>query len=396
MVAEPNVMGVEAPTKERWHLSGFAIAGFKSIEKVEFGLRGINVLIGANGSGKSNLIGAFHMLARMMDSVGRLREYVGISGGASRLLHFGPKVTQRIQIELDFRPSDAPPRVLRYRAVLVIASDETLVFEREASRLDQHGYEHSFQWDALGEELGTGHTESRLTHAPAETAKAILAIIRGIRIFQFHDSSSTSNLRVNSNVHDARFVRGSGGQLPTVLKRIKEQDPPRFEMICGFIRLIYPAFLDFEFLPVGESALRLGWRERLSDYVFDVSQASDGTVRFFALATILLSNPSELPPIIILDEPELGLHPAALSVLADMIRIAAQQSQVIVATQSTYLVDQFDLTDIVVVERRGGKSTFDRFSPERYKPWLEEFEGEPGEALSSLWERGVIGGMPSI
>jgi len=347
VIAEPDAKSTETLSTERWRLSCLSVSGFKSLEKIKFGFRTINALIGANGAGKSNLIDALRMLVHMMDASGQLRGFVGINGGASRLLHFGAKVTQRIEFELDLR-SATSARVLRYRAKLALAKDETLIFESEECRLDEQDHPESVRWDQLrGDSLGSGHSESRLNRTATEKSQAILKIIRGIRIFQFRDTSYTSALRLNSDFHDTRFVREFGGQLPTVLKRIKQQDGRRYDLICGFIRMIYPTFHAFEFLPVGETAIRLGWRERMSDYVFDVSQASDGTLRFFALATILLSDPVELPSILVIDEPELGLHPSALAVLADMIRIAAAHCQIILATQSPLLIDQFELGDIV-------------------------------------------------
>jgi predicted ATPase len=146
---------------------------------------------------------------------------------------------------------------------------------------------------------------------------------------------------------------------------------------------------------MGDASVRLGWRERMNEYVFDIDQASDGTVRFFALVTILLADPEELPSILIIDEPELGLHPAAIEVLASLIRAASEHCQLVIATQSPQLIDQFDPEDIITVERRHGQSRFERLNRERLKPWLEEFGDAPGEPISDLWIRNAIGGGPS-
>ena len=154
-----------------------------------------------------------------------------------------------------------------------------------------------------------------------------------------------------------------------------------------------PQFRDFDLEPIpgNENYVRLNWRDNLgSDYLFDPGQLSDGSLRFMALATLLLQPTALLPKFIVLDEPELGLHPAAIAELAAIVRLAAQKTQVLLATQSTRLIDEFSLDDLVVVERneQNNSSEFKKLAPERLDDWLERY------SLSELWEKNVLGGQP--
>jgi len=126
-----------------------------------------------------------------------------------------------------------------------------------------------------------------------------------------------------------------------------------YQRIVRYIKMAMPQFQDFvlEPSPRNENYILLNWLENGSEYLFGPHQISDGSLRFMALATLLLQPPKTLPNVIILDEPELGLHPSAISVLTGMIKAASQNSQIILATQSTHFVDEFEANSIVIVER---------------------------------------------
>lgn len=134
--------------------------------------------------------------------------------------------------------------------------------------------------------------------------------------------------------------------------------------------------------------IALRWREAGHDEDFNCHQLSDGSLRFIALATLLLQPESNLPAIVIIDEPELGLHPYAITLLASMIHHASQYRQVIVATQSPALLDHFQPDDVIVVERPGRETEFKRLEPAALAEWLEEY------TLSELWDKNVFGGRP--
>ncbi|HSV65797.1 MAG TPA: AAA family ATPase [Mycobacteriales bacterium] len=149
---------------------------------------------------------------------------------------------------------------------------------------------------------------------------------------------------------------------------------------------VAPFFRDFGLQPAPAETILLRWRPVDSDVVFSANQLSEGTLRFICLATLLLS--PEPPRLVVLDEPELGLHPYAIVQLAGVLRSASVRGQFIVATQSVTLMNQFELPDLIVVERRDGAFVFDRPPPDSLREWLDEY------SLGELWEKNLIGDRP--
>lgn len=127
-----------------------------------------------------------------------------------------------------------------------------------------------------------------------------------------------------------------------------------------------------------------------NDYVLLPEQFSDGTIRYIALATLLLQPKETMPNVIIIDEPELGLHPFAIIQLAEMIKEASINTQVIIATQSPGLVDEFEANQITIIERdEDSESTLARkLDEEELSEWLTNY------SLSELWNKNVLGGRP--
>jgi predicted ATPase len=190
---------------------------------------------------------------------------------------------------------------------------------------------------------------------------------------------------INGNL----FLRRDAANLAALLFRLQRTHAGNYEAIRDTVRMVAPFFDDFILrpLPENENKIQLEWREKGSDYPFLAHHLSDGTLRFMCLATLLLQ--PWLPSIIIIDEPELGLHPYAINVLASLIRSAATRSQVIVCTQSVTLVNQFSPEDLLIVERKEGATTIEPVDAQRLATWLEEY------SLGELWEKNVIGGRPS-
>ena len=155
------------------------------------------------------------------------------------------------------------------------------------------------------------------------------------------------------------------------------------------VRLVAPFFDDFSLRPLPENKdlIKLEWMERNSDYPFLASHLSDGTLRFICLATVLLQ--PDPPDLILIDEPELGLHPYALNILADLIKSASTKSQIVISTQSVSLVNQFEVEDILVVDRYNGETTIRRLVEEELVDWLNDY------SLGELWEMNIFGGKPS-
>jgi predicted ATPase len=357
------------------------LKGFKSIRTLEdFELRPLNVLIGANGSGKSNFVSFFRLLRELVE--GRLEFAVNKGGGADAQLFLGPKETKKIVSEIRIG-SDG------YMFELEPTVDNRLVFAEERI----------LSWDpedisAIRTSLGSGHSESKLKEQQAKkkwraTARNLYEAISSWTAYHFHDTSETAAIRRTGSVRDHERLRPDGANLAAFLFRLKEEHIPAYEMIRDTIRLTAPFFEDFRFRPNksnGDEFVALEWTQEDSAYPFHPSQLSDGTLRFSALTTALLQ--PEPPTTILLDEPELGLHPYALGTLAALIKSASVRCQIVVATQSPTLLDEFEPQDVVLVDRQGHESIFSRPDPEKSQAWLEEYR------LGEVWWKNVIGGGP--
>ena len=366
----------------RDRLEAITLRGFKTIQGLEnFRPRSLTILIGPNGVGKSNFISFFRMMSWALANQDNLALYVGQQGGASKLLHDGPNRTREIEAELTVR-SDVGENQYAFR--LFFAAGDTLIFADERYRFSRTG-----GGVAPWQETGAGHSGPQLpAKAGADmTARVILDILRRIVVYQFHDTSDTARIRSRWVVNDNRYLKEDAGNIAPFLLRLRERENWHYRRIVDNIRLILPFFSDFELIDEYGHIL-LAWRELGSDQVFDASQASDGMLRVIALVALLLQPGESLPDVLVLDEPELGLHPYAITVVAGLIGAVANSVQVIVATQSTALVDCFEPEDIVVVEREDRKSVFRHLDSEKLGEWLEDY------SLSELWEKNVLGGQP--
>lgn len=359
-------------------LTSFSLRGFKTIRQLDdFQPRRMNVLIGANGAGKSNLISFFRMLSWL--AAGDLSSHVGVQGGASALLHGGPERTREIEASLTLKTEAGDND---YALRLFHAAGDTFVFADERCR---------FRYTGLAErtwfEMGAGHREARLREQEQSTPRTIAALLRKLIVHQFHNTSASARARSKWDVDDGRWLKEDAGNLAAFLLRLRETEPPYYGRIVETLRLMLPFFLDFVLEPEHGRVL-LRWREKGNDALLSASQAADGMLRVMALVALLLQPERDLPAVLVLDEPELGLHPYAITIVAGLLGAAALQSQVFVATQSVALVDHFEPQDIVVVERRDAESSFRRLDPDSLRGWLEDY------SLSELWEKNVLGGRP--
>nr|WP_234300904.1 AAA family ATPase [Sphaerospermopsis aphanizomenoides] len=343
-------------------------------------LRPLNILIGANGAGKSNLISFFKMLNEMMGD--RLQQYIAISGYAQSLLHFGPKVTPQIEAELEFIIDNAKDT---YNLRLFHAAGDTLIFAEEKLSYWQNSYS-----SPRIDNLGAGHQETKINEAAdrnIETAKTLKFLLNRCRVYHFHDTSSTAAVRQSCYVGDDRWLMPDAGNLAALLLRFREDHNIAYQRIIKTIRLIAPFFDDFVLEPRSNRVI-LNWREKGSDQVFGPHQFSDGTLRAICLTTLLLQPENELPKLIVVDEPELGLHPYALNVVAAMFGKASYYTQILISTQSTSFLDNFNPEDVITVDRVDKESQFERLHPEELEAWLEEY------SLGEIWEKNIIGGGP--
>ncbi len=364
-------------------LTKITLKGFKTFHDLDaFEPRALNVLIGANGAGKSNFISFFRLLTWMVASTGNLQRQIGIEGGAHRLLHDGPGVTQAIEATLTFLTERG---LNDYNIQLGYAAGDTLIFGRERLRFSSTARKKPAPWKSLG----AGHREATLIDQAATdtTARLMRGLVQRCVVYQFHNTSPTSRMRAKWAVRDNQYLKEDGANLAAVLLRVREKEVESYRQIVATLRLLVPFFDDFDLNSEHDNVM-LTWREVGSDIVFDASQASDGMLRAFALVTLLGQPVNALPNMVILDEPELGLHPYAISIVGGMIKRVAAHAQVIVATQSATLVDQFAPEDVVVVEREGRRSSLRRLDAEQLAVWLEEY------SLGELWLKNVLGGRP--
>jgi predicted ATPase len=363
-------------------LQRLTLNGFKSIKAIDLELHPLNILIGANGAGKSNLISFFKMLNEMM--AGRFQQYIGTSGRAQSLLHFGPKTTLQIEAKLEFEVENG---VDTYHMRLFHAAGDTLIFAEETLSFLQTGWA-----NPRIDPLGAGHQETKISEAAddgKQTAKILKYLLDRCRVYHFHDTSSTADVRQSCYVGDNRWLMPDAGNLAALLLRFyKENGGAAYQRIVGTIRLIAPFFDDFVLEPDVSNRVILNWREKDSDRVFGPHQFSDGTLRAICLATLLLQPEDELPRLIVVDEPELGLHPYALNVVADLFSKAALHTQILISTQSSSFLDNFNPEDVIAVDRKGKESQFKRLNSTDLDIWLDEY------SLGEVWEKNIIGGGP--
>jgi predicted ATPase len=364
-------------------LKRIEVKGFKSIRSAEIELRPLNVLVGANGAGKSNLISLFKMLGYMSTSA--LQEFIGRSGGADSLLHYGSRQTPVMSCEFQFATKTGTST---YTQRLAYAAVDTLIFVDERVGFQKPQYP-----SPQDKALGAGHKESGLPeHAKAgdKTAQVILKLLRGCRVFQFHDTSETAHVRKTAYIEDNRYLRSDAGNLAPFLYSLRETRPEHYSRIIATIQQIAPFFADFDLAPsrVNPKNILLNWRDKDSKFLFGPHQLSDGTLRAMALITLLLQPEEYLPDVLFVDEPELGLHPVAIHLFAALLRSVSAHHQVVVSTQSVSLVDRLEPEDVIVVERQEDESAFRRLNSVDLDEWLQDY------TLSELWEKNVIGGRP--
>lgn len=355
-------------------ISRILIEGYKSIEKCDLQLDYLNILIGANGAGKTNLISFFRLIGRMLDE--QLQLAVGDAGGPDAMLHFGRKKTEQLKGELYFGNNG-------YKFTLQPTQDNRMMFSRECLWWNVHG-----DWHAKG-----GHFESYANTQKNKTKiyNYVVPAIKSWTLYHFHDTSTTANVKQIHNIGDNEYLRHDAKNLAAFLYRLKQQYENHYQRIIKTIRLVAPFFGDFYLRPTiaNPERIQLEWVESGQDEPFTASALSDGTLRFICLVTVLLQPDELMPATILIDEPELGLHPYAISVLGGLMKSAALQHQLIISTQSVELVNEFEPENLIVVDKIKGASTFKKLKAGELDGWLEDY------SLGELWKKNIIGGRPN-
>jgi predicted ATPase len=356
------------------------LKGFKSIESLDdFELDSLTVMIGANGAGKSNFVEFFRMLRAMADE--NLQNYVLDAGGSDGFLFLGPKRTKEISFHLTFGSNS-------YSCTLYPSASGSLIISSEST-----GYgDSSLIVSGLKESAMKSRRFEKSLRFPNSNGVGyyIYESVSSWTVYHFHDTSSLSAMRRDQSVRDWARFRHDASNIAPFLMNLKRDKPESYLLIRDTVRLVAPFFDDFLLRPQvrgSDEQVRLEWHQKGSDFPFQPNHLSDGTIRFVCLATALLQ---PVPPAtIVIDEPELGLHPYAISILAALIKSASERTQVIISTQSPTLLDYFAPEEIVVVNRRKGRSTFERLDPQTLCAWMEDY------SVGELWQKNVVQGGPT-
>ncbi len=361
-------------------LEKLTINNFKSIREQTLALGRLNVFIGGNGAGKSNLIEVFRFLREIVNR--NLAGYTAVKGGADTLLYFGRKKSPEMSFHLEFGEGPTSNAYL----IKLAGTDEDVLWIREETAFfhDKKRYPkkpHDYPVTGYAKESQIKKTDHICT-------RQVIRDLESYRVYHFHDTSDTSAVKATVDVEDNRVLRPQAENLAAFLYWMQEKQPDHFASIQDTIRQIAPFFQEFRLEPskLNEDKIRLEWKERGSDGYFNASSLSDGTLRFMCLATLLLQ--PELPAAVLLDEPELGLHPAAINVLAGLLESAATRTQVIVGTQSVTLVNQLTPESVWTVDRDHGQSVFRHLADEDMTDWLDDY------GMGDLWEKNLLGARP--
>ena len=360
-------------------LDWITIKGFKSIASLEqLRLRPINVLIGANGSGKSNFLEAFSLLQTLQSR--SLRNYVMRAGGADKILHFGSKETPSTTFHVSFEDG-----VYQYEIELAADDADGLFPFREFTYSNKNPKR--LRTVLIVNQDG----EAGIGAWPFHVGDYIRSRLDRWRLYHFHDTGPHSPMKKISDLDDNRYLRANGSNLASFLYRLRETYAESYDLIRRTVCLTAPFFDDFALEPLARNKdkIRLEWKHRGTDAYFNASSLSDGSLRFIALTTLLLQPEYLRPSVILLDEPELGLHPYAIELLASLVQQASVKAQVILATQSPLLLDHFEPEDVLVADRKDGRTEFNRLKGERLEKWLQRY------SLGQLWEKNEFGGRPS-
>lgn len=343
------------------------IKGFKSIKDQSIEINSINILIGANGAGKSNFLSFFEFLHNLYEQ--KLKEYVKLNGDMDSYLHKGISSSENIFSKLHFGSN-------QYSFELSKGEDH-FVFTSEGLWYDNNpNYENPFS-------ISNFNNESNLKYNSSPRAKYTTEFLASFKKYHFHDTGKNSPFNSPSNTENDSFVLYSNGSnLASILYKIKNQKSKLYKRIINVIQNIAPYFNDFYLAPDENNNLKLRWTDKFSEHIYGVNNFSDGTIRFIAL-TVLFMQPI-LPKIIILDEPELGLHPVAITNLAELILSITEESQIIMATQSVELINNFSQGDIITVDNIDGESIFKRLDKVDLSNWITDY------GIGQLWKNNVI------
>ena len=369
------------PPSKSNRIRSVTIEGFRSLRSIQsLELPQLTVLIGANGAGKSTLIRFFEMLSWMLKAK-NLQEFVVRHGGGDDQFFMGARKTPRIHAYLSLETAQGQ-NDYRFDLVHVSAGDSVMLMN-EAYRFSPRGLGTMAKWT----EVATVGKESGLLDKKDKTAQTIKGLLRQCATYQFHDTSINSAIHNHWDVTESFWLRSDGGNLAAVLLDLRTTDEKRYELIVKQIRRMLPSFKNFVLERMSGKVL-LRWEGNGSDKVFGSHLTSDGSLRLFCLVTLLNLPSDRLPDVMFFDEPELGLHPHAITLVAEMFKRLSQKRQIFIATQSPYLVDCFELENIIVASANDGETLLRKLPRTQYQEWLDD-----EYKLSNIWLKQAVGSL---
>jgi len=356
-------------------LNRVVIKGFKSIKECELDLGNINVLIGANGAGKSNFVSAFEWYESILKQ--EMNLYAS-KKGINSLFYMGTEITDCIQMAFLYGEN-------RHEFEIIMTEDNRLIFHNET--FTNSNWAPNFAFKSM-----VGLEESSIKPSVRDSGNEMFFLTNNpFCVYHFHDTGATSKIKREHNLSNCKSFQRDASNLAAFLYRLKEHYPASYSEILKAVQLVAPYFKNFELEPLerNRELIILRWKQIDCEDIFNASQLSDGTLRFICLATLLLQPTALQPSTIIIDEPELGLHPFAITILAEMVQKVAVNKQVILATQSVELLDKFDAKDVIVVDSGKNGSEFKRLDTEQLSLWLDN-----DYTLGELWNKNIFGGRP--
>jgi len=362
-------------------LKKIQLTHFRTFCQTEVEIKNINVLIGGNGSGKSNFISLFTMLNYIQ--IGRLGDWIVNKGGFDNIVYNGIQENESLNLRFVFDAESSNVQNIYELSLRATEEDYIVAAERFGSWQYQAGSTPFFQHQE------TNQKETKLKYLADrkyEVPSNIYSSIKGYQVFHFDDVSANSHKKRQQNLDESYPLHPEGDNIAAFLYYLKQNDIDAYDKIVEIIRLVTPYFDDFilEPEPTHSNQIKLRWREKNNSKRFSASLISDGTIRFICLCSLLLQ---PTPPLlIVIDEPELGLHPLAISFLAELIKKASIQTQIILSCQSVTLLNQFEYQDILVVDRTQSGSQIKRLNESELQGWLDDY------SLGQLWENNYLGG----
>jgi predicted ATPase len=375
------------------------VKGYRRLRRIDLSLRPFNVLIGANGVGKSSILEVIDLLAASADGV--LEQTISHSGGVSSLITADGK-TDSMHLALHMPVTAEQPIV--YQMSIASEGNGYSIVREELTQQQDQGSEKPFRFlnanAAIVEYYKAGakkpdrpnweykRMETALSQVPKmykkpENFRNVLA--SSAEIYHTLSVSARAPVRLPQSMQPARTPGTDGEDLLSCLYLMRETERDRFEAVEDALRAAFPTFDRIDLPPAAAGSLTLAWRDRSFVRPIFPHQLSEGTLRFLWLVTLLQS--PELPAVTLIDEPEVSLHPEMLQLLAELMREASSRTQLVVATHSDRFVRFLDPDELVVCDLdECGGTTVRRASDLDLDAWMKNY------SLDQLWSMGRLGG----